>query len=159
MAVLPAHEQHRPLGQPVGHLVEAAELDHLAGGAAGDDRDGAHLGRQCDEHVGAVGVDVRLRRVGDDRRQRAVEVETDDGRARDREQGVVAGAHGIGEGREVHARHPATPRALTERGWGRDQPVRMTVRRSSRIGATAGRSRLMRRSLPSSLAAASRRGG
>ncbi len=62
----------------VADLVEAAEGQRLAGRAPRDDRDGAHDVAQRDEDLGRVGVDVRLGRVVDDRREDAVEVEADD---------------------------------------------------------------------------------
>ena len=66
------------LADRVADVLEAAEGQHLAGRAAGDDGDGAHLLGQLDEDVGRVGVDVGLLGVVDDRGQGAVEVEADD---------------------------------------------------------------------------------
>ena len=59
-------------------LLQPAEVERLPRRATGDDGDGTHLGGQRDQHVAGVGVDVRLLRVVDDRRQCAVEVEPDD---------------------------------------------------------------------------------
>ena len=77
------------LAERVADLLEPAEVEHLAGRAAGDHRDRGDLarpGRRSTSEASwwmcaALGV-------VDDRRQRAVEVEADDGPAR--------GAHQVG---------------------------------------------------------------
>ena len=55
----PKHEQLAPaLADRVADLLEPAEGQRLAGRAAGDDRDRAHLLGQLDQDLGRVGVDV-----------------------------------------------------------------------------------------------------
>ena len=62
----------------VAHCLEPAQVQRLAGRTAGDHRDRAHLLGERDQDLGGVVVDVRRRRVLDDRGQRAVEVQPDD---------------------------------------------------------------------------------
>ena len=75
----PRTNSSRPrLADRVADVVQAAEGQHLAGRAPGDDGDAAHLGREVDQHLGRVGVDVGVLGVLDDRGQGAVEVEADE---------------------------------------------------------------------------------
>ena len=118
VAVLPQHEQLPTcLAHRVADRVETPQREHLAGRAAGDHGDTAHLSREGDQHVGGVGVDVRVLGVLDDGRQGAVEVEPDEevvGRA---DQGgvlLLAGRrdelHGAHAGRwsRLFAPHPVS---------------------------------------------------
>ena len=129
----------------VADLVEPAQGQGLAGRTAGDDGDGPHHVAQRDQHLGRVRVDVGLAGLVDDRREHAVEVEAHHDLPGRGDECVVALARLVGG--ELHARGQAA------------SAVRMTVRRSIRIGSTAGAVRRMPRSRASSLAAAWRRAG
>jgi hypothetical protein len=89
VAVLAHHDQPGAPRERVGDLLETAELDDLAGRAAGHDHDGADLGGEVGQDAGPVRVDHRQGGVLDDRRQRPVEVQADDHVARDGDQPVV----------------------------------------------------------------------
>ena len=136
------------VAERVPDLLEPAEVEHLAGRAAGDHRDrGDHLG-EVDQHVAGVGVDVRLLRVVDDRGQGAVEVQADDGPARRTAPASAYSLLRLGGG-ELHGHQPITPSRVPAGMWRTAQPsgaVRITVSRSRRIGSTAGAVRSIPRS-------------
>ena len=147
VAVLAEHRRSPARARRSGcaDLVEVAERDRLAHRPAGDHRDRRDALGERDEHLAGVGVDVRLRRVLDDRRQGPVEVQADDGPgARRRPARRTGGAPG----------RCGTPWAQPTRPTvaGRDarqakSEVRITVSRSIDIGSTAGSTRSMPRSL------------
>jgi hypothetical protein len=94
----------------VADLLEAAEVQRLPRRPSGDHRDGGHLLGEPDQHLAGVGVDVRLRRVLDDRRQDAVEVQPHGGGGGHPHQGGVA-TLGLRRG-EVHAGKPTRRQAV-----------------------------------------------
>ena len=85
----------------VADLVQVTQGQRLTGRATGDHRDAAHVLGELDQQLGGLGVDVRLRRVLDDRGQSAIEVEPD--------HQLWGGAHELGvlrrrlRGGELHA--------------------------------------------------------
>ncbi len=148
------------LADGVADLLEPTEVEGLPRGPAGDHRDrGDHVG-EVDQHLGGIGVDVRLLRVVHDRGEGAVEVEADDRAARGaHERGVLLLPLGRGElhvptlssgssGSCRAGRHRAGSGAAQDSG-----AVRISVSRSIRIGSTAGAVRLMPRSSASCFAA------
>ena len=140
------------LGEGVADVVQAAQRERLSGGPAGDHGDRERLWRQREEDLRGVGVDVRLGRVVDDRREHPVEVEPDDGARQVGRQRVVPLA-GRRRG-ELHGAKPTTPRTGGSGEGQPSSPVSTTVSRSSFMDSTAGWTRWMPRSRASSRPAA-----
>ena len=125
---------------PTERLVEPAEGERLARGAAGDHRDGPHHLRQVHQDGGRIRVDVGDLGVVDDRGQGAVVVQAHHRGGRHGDQRGVP-LFGL-RGREPHGVHPITSRSASRRRSASGEWSRVSgwARRAARSGSpSAGR--------------------